>query len=114
MNRPNDAMPLLEALSKESAHFADAKARIAAIQFAQGKKAEANKTVDEVLAKQPNNAMLLLAKARLLLADRNVNEAVVEGEGGGHRRPALDWRALHARQPAGVARRGRRGDGLVP
>ncbi len=37
-----------------------------------------------------------------------------QGEGGGHRRPALDWRALHARQPAGVARRGRRGDGLVP
>jgi tetratricopeptide (TPR) repeat protein len=78
MNRPNDAMPLLDAVSKETAHFAEAKARIAAIQFAQGKKADANKTVDEVLAKQPNNAMLLLAKARLLLADRNVNEAVTK------------------------------------
>jgi putative PEP-CTERM system TPR-repeat lipoprotein len=78
MNRPNDALPLLEALAKDSTHLAEAKARIAAIQFAQGKKPEANKTVDEVLAKQPNNAMLLLAKARLLLADRNVNEAVVK------------------------------------
>jgi tetratricopeptide (TPR) repeat protein len=80
MNRPDDAMPLLEAVSKENAHFAEAKARVAAIQFAQGKKPEANKTVDEVLAKQPNNAMLLLAKARLLLADRNVNEAVVKAK----------------------------------
>ena len=80
MNRPKDAMPLLEAVSKESAHFAEAKARIAAIQFAEGKKDEANKTVDEVLAKQPNNSMLLLAKSRLLLADRNVNEAVVKAK----------------------------------
>jgi tetratricopeptide (TPR) repeat protein len=78
MNRPNDALPLLEALAKDNTHLAESKARIAAIQFAQGKKAEANKTVDDVLAKQPNNPMLLLAKARLLLADRNVNEAVAK------------------------------------
>lgn len=78
MNRPNDALPLLESMSKETTHIAEAKARIAAIQFTQGKKAEANKTIDEVLEKQPNNAMLLLAKARLLLADRNINDAVTK------------------------------------
>jgi len=79
MNRPNDALPLLEGLT-DNQHLSEAKARIAAIQFAQGKKAEANKTVDDVLAKQPNNAMLLLAKARLLLADRNVAEAIVKAK----------------------------------
>jgi tetratricopeptide (TPR) repeat protein len=73
-------MPLLELVSKDAGYFADAKARIAAIQFAQDKKADATKTVDEALAKQPNNSMLLLAKARLLLADRNLNEAIVKAK----------------------------------
>ncbi len=78
MNRPDEALPILNALAGEQQTFAEAKARIAAIQFAQNRRDEAHKTIDEVLAKQPNNTKALLVKARFLVADNKIDEALVK------------------------------------
>jgi putative PEP-CTERM system TPR-repeat lipoprotein len=77
-NRKPEAMPILQALAGEQQYFAEAKARIAAIQYSDGKKEEAHKTIDEVLTKQPTNAKALLVKARFLVADNKIDEALVK------------------------------------
>jgi tetratricopeptide (TPR) repeat protein len=75
-NRPSDALRVLEGLAAESDFYAQAKTRIAAVQLSQGRRKEANATVDQVLGKQPKNAMALLAKAQLLLQDKQPDAAL--------------------------------------
>ena len=53
MRRPADAMAVLEKLSADPRYWALARAQVADIQMAEGKSAEAFRTVDEVVAKQP-------------------------------------------------------------
>ena len=54
--RPADALSVLEKLSAEPRFWALARARTADIQYAEGKMADAFRTVDEVVAKQPEQA----------------------------------------------------------
>jgi uncharacterized protein (TIGR02996 family) len=79
-NRPADAVPVLEALSKDQQFFADAKTRLAALAYAQNKRDEGHKIIDEVLTKQPTNAQALLTKARFFIIDRKPEEALIKAK----------------------------------
>jgi uncharacterized protein (TIGR02996 family) len=77
-NRASDAIPVLENLSKDQQFYAEAKTRLAALAFAQNKREEGHKIVDEVLAKQPTNAQALLTKARFLIVERKMDDALIK------------------------------------
>jgi tetratricopeptide (TPR) repeat protein len=77
LNRPDDARPLLEELAgeKNKALALAARLRIAGTDYAAGRKADAYRTVDALIAEQPKEADVKLAKARLLLADGDPTQA---------------------------------------
>jgi tetratricopeptide (TPR) repeat protein len=70
-NRPEQAATVLRDLAQKSNH-PDARAarlRLAAIDYAAGRKAQAHASVDALLKEQPEYADAQVAKARMLLAD---------------------------------------------
>jgi tetratricopeptide (TPR) repeat protein len=79
-NRVPDATTVLQDLAKDQQYFAEAKTRLAALAFAAGKHEEGHKIVDEVLAKQANNAQALLTKARFLLAEHKNDDALTKAK----------------------------------
>ncbi len=80
VNRKDEALKLLQGISSEKDAFVPAKSRIAAVQFADGKKDDAYTTVNEVLGKEPKNAAALLVKARFLAADGKLDEALPQAQ----------------------------------
>ena len=74
--RAADAVKLLEGVATKQGAFAEARTRIAAIQYAEGHPAEAHKTIDEVLAREPDNGPALLVKARFLLRENQLDAAL--------------------------------------
>ena len=80
LKRPADAMGVLEKLSAEPRYWALARAKLAGIQHAEGKTADAFRTVDEVVAKQPTLAQAPVVRGRLLLADGRIDEALRDGQ----------------------------------
>ncbi|MGH9328854.1 MAG: tetratricopeptide repeat protein, partial [Vicinamibacterales bacterium] len=74
--RSKQAMPILEDLATDPRAFAVAKARIAAVHHAEGRREQAHATIDEALAKAPNDKVALLIKARMLLAENRPDEAL--------------------------------------
>jgi tetratricopeptide (TPR) repeat protein len=79
-NRMSDAVPVLEELSKDQQFYAEAKTRLAALAYTQARHEEGHKIVDEVLAKQPTNAQALLTKARFLMAEHKLDDAMVKAK----------------------------------
>ncbi len=73
--RPQDARPLLEALAGNKAAFAAAQSRLAGIEYAAGRRDDAHAMVGRVLAREPNNAQVLVVKAGWLLGERKLPEA---------------------------------------
>ncbi len=65
-----------ELAASDPAMFAVARGRKAAILFASGRKKEAYDTLEEVLKKDPKNAVALLQKASFLLADHDPDQAL--------------------------------------
>jgi putative PEP-CTERM system TPR-repeat lipoprotein len=80
MRRPADALPLLEQAVAQDAFFVPAKARIATIQYAEGNREQAHATIDETLARAPNDVTALLVKARLLVSEGRFPEAMVRAQ----------------------------------
>lgn len=76
VGRFDEARAVLEAVAAEPADYAQANARIALLEFARGRRQQANEIIDEVLRKLPHDAEALTLKARLLLADRRPVEAL--------------------------------------
>jgi tetratricopeptide (TPR) repeat protein len=76
LNRPTDAMPLLEATAKDRDGYGEARSRIAAIQYAAGRTAEAHKTIDETLAADPSQPRALLTKGQFFLVEKKTEEAI--------------------------------------
>lgn len=76
MRRGDEALGILQTLAGDRAFQAQAKTRIAAIQFAKGQRKEAAQTVDDLLAALPTNPLALMAKARLQQADGKIPEAL--------------------------------------
>jgi tetratricopeptide (TPR) repeat protein len=77
--RGADAERVLVAAAAMPDGYVPAQARIAALRFAEGKKDEAFKTIDEVLRKHPKDPLALLVNARFLAADGRLEEALAKG-----------------------------------
>jgi tetratricopeptide (TPR) repeat protein len=76
VGRPQDATEVLKSLSSEQAAFADAELRIAALEYDQGRVAEAHQRLDGVLGRAPNFAPGLVAKAQWLTRENKLDEAL--------------------------------------
>jgi putative PEP-CTERM system TPR-repeat lipoprotein len=76
LNRAGDAMPVLEATAKDRDGYGEARSRIAAIQYAAGRTAEAHKTIDETLAADPSQPRALLTKGQFLLVEKKIDDAI--------------------------------------
>ncbi len=74
--RYDEALGLLKPLLAQREATVAAQTRIAFIEFVQNKKAEAYKSIDAVLAKEPRNPMALLTKSRFLVADKKLEDAL--------------------------------------
>jgi putative PEP-CTERM system TPR-repeat lipoprotein len=74
--RTDDALRVLREVSKMPDGFGIAETRIAAVLYESGKKAEAHKTIDAVLAKLPTDPPALMTKGRFLMGDDKRDEAL--------------------------------------
>ena len=75
-HRPAEALVVLNQLAADPKAFTTAKTRIAIIQVGTGSRADAHKTIQEVLAKSPKDVTVLAFKAQILLADYRIDEAL--------------------------------------
>jgi tetratricopeptide (TPR) repeat protein len=76
IGRTQEATSLLIPLSSDPATFAEAEARLAALDYAGGRVPEAHKRLDAVLARAPNNAAVLVMKAQWLTTENKLDEAL--------------------------------------
>ena len=74
--RPADAERTLALLAGQRNAFGPMHTRLAAMEFAAGKRDEARTRIERVLRREPNNAPALLLKARWLMADGKPAEAL--------------------------------------
>src|SRR6185369_14742303 len=74
--RAKDAVAVLEPLSKEADGNVPAKLRLAAIDFQEKRRQQAYQTVDEILKREPTSEPTLETKARFLLRDGRLAEAI--------------------------------------
>jgi putative PEP-CTERM system TPR-repeat lipoprotein len=79
LNRPDAAKPILEQLTN-SKLAADAKVQLAQIDYSAGDHGRAYARLDEVLAKTPADSNALVTKAKFLLADNRVKDALGPAE----------------------------------
>jgi tetratricopeptide (TPR) repeat protein len=77
-NRRDEAVKVLQEISKRPDGFAAAMTRIAAVQYEQGQKKEAHQTIDAVLSRVPNDAPALMVKGRFLMGDGKRDEAMAK------------------------------------
>ena len=75
-NRPKEAAAILDKLAATKESYALAKARLAAIDYTEGRAAEAHTILDELLKREPNSRIALVLKGRLLLLEKKPDEAM--------------------------------------
>jgi putative PEP-CTERM system TPR-repeat lipoprotein len=75
-NENAKARAILDPMAAQPNTMADAQVRIAQLQYAAGSRREANTQLDTVLKLQPNHSRALQLKARWLLAEGRLNEAL--------------------------------------
>ena len=73
---PDKARPLFASLTSQAAMKVPAGGRLAALDYAAGKTAEAYAASDSLLKEQPNNVDLLTLRARWYLNERRLDEAL--------------------------------------
>jgi len=73
--RTKEAAAILDKLAGTSQTYGLAKARLAAIDYTEGRGDEAHKILDEVLRREPHNRLGLVLKGRLLLIEKKYDEA---------------------------------------
>jgi tetratricopeptide (TPR) repeat protein len=78
--RNKDAVALLTPISAAPETFADAEARLAAIDYSEGRVPEAHKRLDSVLARIPKHAPVLVMKTRWLTNENKLDEALAQGK----------------------------------
>jgi tetratricopeptide (TPR) repeat protein len=74
--RFKDAESVLVPMSSEPSMFAETESRLAALDYASGRVAEAHKRLDAVLARTPNMARVLVMKAQWLTKEQKLDEAL--------------------------------------
>ncbi len=88
-NRRAEALPILDALAKEPEGLVPASMLLARVEYSDGKRTEAHRRLDQVLAQQPTNARVLALKAQLLAADGRLDEALVRAQAAATADPRL-------------------------
>ena len=78
--RRAEARSILEVLAKEPAAAAAARARLAGIEYEAGNPAAAHRMIDALIAEQPTNAQVRVAKGGWLLREKKFDEALVQAE----------------------------------
>jgi tetratricopeptide (TPR) repeat protein len=76
MRRTKDAAAILDKLAATSQTYGLAKARLAAIDYTEGRGEEAHKILDELLRREPHNRLGLVLKGRLLLIEKQPDAAL--------------------------------------
>jgi tetratricopeptide (TPR) repeat protein len=76
VGRTKEAESVLTPLSSDQATFVEAEARLAALDYAGGRQADAHKRLDAVLARAPNYAAVLVMKAQWLTTENKLDEAL--------------------------------------
>jgi len=74
--RSPQAAAILDKLATTKETYGLAKARLAAIDYTQGRAGEAHKILDELLTREPHNRLGLLLKGRLLLIEKKHDESM--------------------------------------
>ena len=74
-NRRDEGIKLLEVLANDKQGRGPAQARLAAAEYAAGRRAEAHRILDVVLAMDPNAAAALQVKAKFLFYENRLDEA---------------------------------------
>ena len=80
LKRPSDAIRVLNEAAANPDGYAEARSRLAAIEFEGGRTVEANRLIDETLTKDPSHPRVLLTKARFLLAEHKIDEALARAQ----------------------------------
>jgi tetratricopeptide (TPR) repeat protein len=76
VGRPADAVSVLTPMSADPATSADADLRLAALDYSQGRVAEAHVRLDDVIARAPNYSPGLVMKAQWLTRENKLDEAL--------------------------------------
>ena len=74
--RKQDATTLLTSLSSDQTSYAEAEARLAALDYSDGRVTEAHKRLDSVLTRMPKHAQVLALKAQWLTRENKLDEAL--------------------------------------
>jgi tetratricopeptide (TPR) repeat protein len=95
MNRLPDALAILDSMAASAAanELAEARSRIAAIYYRQGRRDEAHRLIDDTLAKAAGSARAMLTKANFLLAEQRLDDALARLKAA----VAADRRSIPAR-----------------
>jgi tetratricopeptide (TPR) repeat protein len=80
LKRTDDAIRTLNQAADHPDGYAEARSRLATIEFDAGRAVEANRLIDETLVKDPTHPRALLTKARFLIAERRVDDALVRAK----------------------------------
>jgi len=95
--RPNDATPILQSLLKKEDVRSAATARLAGIEYIAGRRDEAHKKLDDLLAKEPRNVQILVLKTRWLLGEGRNDDALASAKAA----VAADPKSVDARYVLG-------------
>ena len=88
VNRPDDAMKVLEHIAAGGTGVAAARTREATIEYTRKNPTEAHRVIDDVLAKAPKNVPALLVKARFLADERKIDEALTQARAAAAAEPS--------------------------
>jgi tetratricopeptide (TPR) repeat protein len=76
IGRPDQATPLLIELAKDQYAFAEAELRLASIDYAENRRAEAHRRLDAVIGRVPTNTSALVQKTQWLTTENKLDEAL--------------------------------------
>lgn len=76
LNRVDDARAVLQPLTKSDDTFVGGAIRLARVEIAAGKNADAHRLLESVLAREPKNAEALVTRGRLFLSEGNTVNAL--------------------------------------
>ena len=98
IKRLDDAQRVLEELAATKEGNSPASARLALLDYVRGDKNRSYQRIDAALAKDPRNASALAVKARLLLSDNHVDEALAAAKAASDVDPrSADAHLMHGR-----------------
>jgi tetratricopeptide (TPR) repeat protein len=96
--RTDDARVMLKAVADERDGFGGATIRLAALDYQERHLEAAHRQIDAVMTKEPKNVDAMLVKARFLLTEKKIDEALARAKAAA----AVDSRSAAAQQLLGI------------